>query len=177
MYGAWEFGDPWGVEAQGVDGCGGEAEAAPGASPPALHVICVQRGKKATSTALLCPVHDMDDDEAAQAAQTAADEGATMMCTVDWLRGRLLEADGQVWEAWEGHPYTTEAFAGKKGGREKRWCTRTGCVRALVRTEKGHRSKLPPCVESQIQEMYGVSEVGFLEESVCNQKRKTDEQV
>jgi len=63
-------------------------------------------------------------------------------------------------------PQTAEAFVGKKGGREKRWCTRTGCVRALVRTEKGHRSKLPPCVESQIQDMYGVCEVGFLKESV-----------
>jgi len=39
-----------------------------GASPPALHVICVQCGKKATNTARLCSVHNLKGDGAAQAA-------------------------------------------------------------------------------------------------------------
>jgi len=73
----------------------------PGASPPALHVSCVQHGKKATSTARLCSVHNLEGDGAAQAAIVIGMH-VMMMCSAGWLRGRLLEADGQTWEAsWE----------------------------------------------------------------------------
>jgi len=49
-------------------------------------------------------------------------------------------------------------------GKNFRWCTRLGCVRALSHTQIGHRSKLPRCVERKGEELHGESVVSFSEQ-------------
>ena len=93
----------------------------------------------------------------------AREEDREEECVVQWLEGLPLEADGEQWECWLEHPYDEARFAQTKFGREKRWCTRTGIVRGLTKTQKKVRSKLPACVEKKIQALYGVSEAGFKE--------------
>ena len=162
LFGMGEFGDAWGLALQAQLGSSGPDAASP--RPPASRREPIAwaevrgRGKKAATTHLLCAVCDREDPEVAEAVAAAREEDREEECVVQWLEGLPLEADGEQWECWLEQPYDDARFAETKFGREKRWCTRTGIVRALTKTQKKVRSKLPACVEAKIQAVHGVSE-------------------
>ena len=118
-------------------------------------MVQVQRGHLPTSSTLLCPeCGPPDDEEAAAVVAEAVAAGQVAVCTEQWLQGVRLDADGQQWLCWVERPYSGPGFEDKVG-KNFRWCTRLGCVRALSHTQIGHRSKLPRCVERKIEEVHG----------------------
>ena len=101
----------------------------------------------------------------------AREAGKKPVCTTEWLEGIVLQADGPVW-FFEEEPYAVPCCA-EKTGSNKRWCTRTGCVQVVTRTQKGHRSYLADSVDKFIEKQFGESQVGFCALSKEN-PNKTD---
>lgn len=166
MYGQGEFDRPRGVDLGTSTAGDGADEAPPAGGAPDLHVVQVQRGAKQTTSELLCPVCDQDDEDVVVAVQQAADEFRALVCTREWLTGEFLEAgegpNRRQWDCWEQDPYPTSEFP-QKTDKQRRYAMYTGTVRALIRTQKGCRANLPSCVRAKIESLYGESRTGFTE--------------
>ena len=75
-------------------------------------------------------------------------------------------------------PHTAEAFVGKKGGREKRWCRRIGCVKVLAERKKATEASFPRLWSPRFRTCMGCVRWAVLRSLFAsNQKRKAVEQV
>eukprot|EP00967_Tisochrysis_lutea_P050671 scaffold62378_cov41-Tisochrysis_lutea.AAC.1 len=132
MYGQWQFGGPWSIDAEGT------ASEAVAAAAAAL------------------------EEEENEVVAAGLQERPAPVCAQEWLQGVHLDADGEQCLYSEEAPCSGERLQSvEDAGTGARGCARCACStapRLYAGLPSAHRCALPACVQRKLQGVYTKSE-------------------
>lgn len=152
------------VACQGV--APGQTDPEPGqpAAQPVVCVVKVQRVVSTTTSDLLCPVCQASDARVLAARAAVPQDQYPVVCTREWLRGQELDIGDkfhdEVCECFVTTPFPAGDWPDKSNS-ERRYFLYQTCAWALGVTGPGVRARHTRCVQDEIADRYGASEVGF----------------